>query len=469
MKNESEQNLMDAIAQNDFQRVKIILKKNKIQSLDFFDALTKRSPFMQAIQFGAVESFTELVYAVRKKRTTVHIDQPNGDGINALMFAVLNKQHHLIKKLVFLGASPAFQTHIKEWGNDIVTPFEMAVNQSDSKAVSSMIAVVDKQEVARLLLAGAQKKGDVAVFDRLLSMLDPLNKEDLVQQCLIPVCEQGDLEKLDLLVKQGVDLTKTVDGYGALLAAARKGQTDVVDYLMPLLRMDNINAPFKGVTPLGAAVWNGCEKTAVHLLRDKRVDTEIILPNNQDVLMTAIELNLKRVAAEWIRQKLPVHAFDGREAPLLKATRHDAVEIIKMLCGAGAYKETRDDEGMTPFLVAVLHKNYQAAVLLKQAGADVNAVDNKGKNAIHLCVQNKAYKALSWLVQSDVDFDKKDKNGKTPLMYAALSGDLKMYNLLIKAGAAARISDSEGKTAAHYLVLPPALRQKLQTTQNKRS
>lgn len=69
--------------------------------------------------------------------------------------------------------------------------------------------------------------------------------------------------------------------------------------------------------------------------------------------------------------------------PLLAATIYGLADVATMLLDAGAYVDSRNNDGMTPLMVAVFQADVHLVKLFIERKANINIVSNDGKTALH--------------------------------------------------------------------------------------
>lgn len=479
--------LMDAIAQND-SKIITLLESVPTGNLDFFMPDTQLSPFMLAIESNAMDAFEALIQAAHTRHMGTRIDTVNIYGMNALSTAVLNEQPEMVKKLIFLGASPlmplipgkktvyndslpssmreeaaytrssiSLETgkHKSEIGLrmkeiDTQTPFSLAVDMNFSKSVLYMMPVIERETLTYQVRRLAEMPGRLEIFKLLVERCHQLDNSYNQKTPLIAACEAGEAEKVRLLIQHGANPSKDVEGYTPLMAAARHGNTEIITYLIPYLTKEQINHVYRGVTALGIAVWYKNEMAAIYLM-DRGADLSIRLPGDRTLLRSAVEFNLPRLGKVLLEQKKTLFQQEKAILSLWTAIRLKRNQFVCLLCDAGVDVNIANRRGVTPFALAVSCGNWEAALELYCAGANINTPDEKGVTPLHRCIKRGKKNAIKWLIEKGAYLNTQDDQGQTPLMYAAQKGDISLFLYLIQKGADKEVYDCYGKKAVAYL------------------
>ncbi|MES2616212.1 MAG: ankyrin repeat domain-containing protein [Bdellovibrionota bacterium] len=123
----------------------------------------------------------------------------------------------------------------------------------------------------------------------------------------------------------------------------------------------------------------------------------------------------------------------GVEFLLHRAARLKTTEILKILLGAKANTECRDNSGRTPLLVAVREGSLENVRALITAGANVNAFDINGNTSLHSAglTVSKAQE----LIAAGAKVNLLNRTENTPLMIAREEEREEIISALIDAGA----------------------------------
>ena len=193
----------------------------------------------------------------------------------------------------------------------------------------------------------------------------------------------GSPSMLDRLLKAGADpnAALTPTGDTALMFTARTGRADAVRVLAEAGANVNASETWGGTTALMWAVSEGHAEAA-----------RVLIAAGADV-----NARSNHVAAANGR------GFEGR-TPVQKQTDARAEEFAS--------------GSLTPLLIAAREGALELARILVGAGANVNAVAGDGKTALALAIFNGQYDLASFLVDQKADVNKADAQRFTPLFWA---------------------------------------------------
>ena len=278
----------------------------------------------------------------------------------------------------------------------------------------------------------------------------------------------------------GVQLGMPTNKYTPLIFAAEHGRLDVV-MLMKLvpealklskedakklrLTLDDKTVHY---TPLIAAAKGG-HTNIVNYLLEQGVDVNQ-KTHYHTALMVAAEENQLEVAKKLIAAGADLNKGTKNDTPLLLAVKKRHPEMVQLLLEAGADIKVKTEEMLE---AAVWNNQPNILKLLLDAGARItgkgqkssynrlmrDAVQNMSAESIELLqsvgttfdegldlcrlygyqysnkTSDKAYKVAKILIQAGADVNRVDDSGSTPLIYVARIGDIKNAQLLIESGA----------------------------------
>jgi hypothetical protein len=115
------------------------------------------------------------------------------------------------------------------------------------------------------------------------------------------------------------------------------------------------------------------------------------------------------------------------------------------------YQDTR---GFTPLIMATIHGNMDVVKWLLSKGADPNVQDLVGLSALHYACRNKQSDIFDKLIESKtINLNIESKKGRTVLLEACESGSTYFIDKLLNFKAVnVDIVDKTGKAAIHYLL-----------------
>ncbi len=278
----------------------------------------------------------------------------------------------------------------------------------------------------------------------------------------------------------GVQLGMPTTKYTPLIFAAEYGRLDVV-VLMKLaaeaLKLSKENAKKLRLTlddetvhytPLIAAAKGG-HTNIVNYLLEQGVDVNQKTHYNT-ALMVAAEENQLEVAKKLIAAGANLNKGTKKYTPLLLAVKKRHPEMVRLLLEAGANIKVKTEEMLE---AAVWNNQPNILKLLLDAGARITGKGQKSSydrlmryavqntsiksikllqsvgatldESLDLCrlygcqysnkTSDKAYKVAKILIQAGADVNRVDDSGRTPLIYVARIGDIKNAQLLIESGA----------------------------------
>ncbi|MDB6077019.1 MAG: ankyrin repeat protein [Akkermansiaceae bacterium] len=220
-----------------------------------------------------------------------------------------------------------------------------------------------------------------------------------------PAARAGNLEKLEWLVRQGVDPdARDSNGYTPLIYAttwSRDKHVAVVDFLIALGADVKARTSY-GESPLANSLSTGRYDIAQRLI-DAGADPG------------SFSFSMLHQAAAW--------GSGGERASRIETAR--SLEIT-------------DSFGLTPWLVAVHAGNLEAAHHFKAAGASTRAITRQGETPLHLAAAANRIGMLKELLAKEVDLEVVDQGmGWTPLHAAVVHDSPEAVALLLEAGAKA--------------------------------
>jgi len=196
--------------------------------------------------------------------------------------------------------------------------------------------------------------------------------------------ENGELEKIQKLLKANPDLVFSKNNYGItpLFVAAANGHRDGVALLFA--NKAEVNAKTgAGATPLYIAAQDGYKDVAELLLANK-ADVNAKTDHGQTALQAAASNGHKEVVEMLLANQAEVNAkTDQGETALEVAANKGYKEVVALLLANKADVNTRDNRGITPLHMAAAMGHKEVAELLLANKAEVNARDNDGNTPLH--------------------------------------------------------------------------------------
>lgn len=95
------------------------------------------------------------------------------------------------------------------------------------------------------------------------------------------------------------------------------------------------------------------------------------------------------------------------------ASRHNKINIVKLLIENGANTETKDSEGITPLMYAALNDNIEIIEMLLKAEVNVNEKDIYNDTALTYAAQAGQFNCVKLLLDHGADKTIKNNDGNT--------------------------------------------------------
>ncbi|XP_074552023.1 protein TANC2-like isoform X2 [Halichoeres trimaculatus] len=206
----------------------------------------------------------------------------------------------------------------------------------------------------------------------------------------------------------------------ALIAAASKGHTEMVSYLLDLPEEDEeeeerpeINTPDSlwGETALTAAAGAG-QLSVCRLLLDQEADVK--------------QVNRRGVA------------------PLFSSVRGGHWKVVELLLNQGLDGNMLDQNGRTALMTAASEGHLSTAQLLLDHGASLDHTDREGLTALSWACLKGKLPLVRELVERGAATTHADRSVRTPLDLAAFCGDPEVVQYLVDHGASVEHVDCNG-------------------------
>ncbi|XP_075073826.1 uncharacterized protein LOC107802321 isoform X2 [Nicotiana tabacum] len=223
---------------------------------------------------------------------------------------------------------------------------------------------------------------------------DALAVREKVMKLLNAACS-GNIALFKNLAKQlddGKGLAGTVadvkdaNKRGALIFAAREGQTAFCEFLVEELKLDVNTKDEEGETPVLHAARQGHTATVQYLI-EQGADPATPSASGATALHHAAGMGHVEVVKFLLSKGVDVDSQSGAGTPLIWAAglaQEDAVKVLlEHHANAGADVNVRAGEA-TPLLIAAHNGSAEIIKCLLQAGADPNAADEDGNKPIHV-------------------------------------------------------------------------------------
>jgi ankyrin repeat protein len=331
------------------------------------------------------------------------------------------------------------------WGR---TPLYYAVEKGHKELIDLFLSrnadVLVRDERPRddpggSLLESAVTHGDKALVERIIARIPAKQRPQLATECLLPACEKGSKELVELLLANKADLGVRWrrNSFAPLHAAAFAGNKEVVALLLekgervePLAQYD--------FTPLHFAAQNGHKEVAALLITaGADVDARTSRSTHR---LTPLHLAVRNAQKEVVEYLLSCKADVGAESidghtALDEAVAKESAEIAEVLLRREAEVNRRAYPQGTPLHLAVEKRNYRLVDLLLEHKADINAKASGGVRPLHLAVKGGSQFMVELLLKHGADVNAKADNGTTPLDWANTYNQPDIEEVLRKHGA----------------------------------
>jgi ankyrin repeat protein len=141
------------------------------------------------------------------------------------------------------------------------------------------------------------------------------------------------------------------------------------------------------------------------------------------------------------------------KTPLLWASSHGFVHIVKWLLGHGAYLNARTDDGWNSLHCANYRCHFGVARVLLAHNIDVEVQTNDGLTPSRLALKHKKVDLVQLLLGGRVNVNVRNNYDMTPLHYASMRGDLEFTRVLLERGADVEAKDDQDCTALDMAIM----------------
>jgi len=414
--------------------------------------------------------------------------QGGGDGVTALMIAVLRGKNAVVKQLLAAGADvnrtemsnerTALHYAAQKGHTDIVTlllkaganttavdllghsPINLARRTNRGEVVTIIQDFVQKRLDAELLHAAKRRKGE-RLRQLLTAGASPNSEDSRGTTALIWAANRGFLDGVSELLKKGAQVNaKNKQGSTALTEAALSGSSAVVRVLLDNNADPMVVVASDGSTALHRAARRGIPEVVQELLIrvqvDKQAVDEAALNKNNAALLALLNkaregkygMSLFQTAA-CIGSEPAVRLFLEKDAlevdqkhevsALSIAAQEGHVDVVRTLLAGGAKTERGDAAGKTPLHWAACEGYASVVKELIKFKAQVDSVDYEGQTPLHAAAAAEKEKFLSSvevaevLIAGGANLNAVDSMGKRPVDIAKEKGNLKLLESFNKA------------------------------------
>ncbi|KAJ8960036.1 hypothetical protein NQ318_009473 [Aromia moschata] len=245
--------------------------------------------------------------------------------------------------------------------------------------------------------------------------IDPVNEKDSIFHDLIEECKhaapgarlsytlRNKLEKYSQEVRRDI-VNRIKVGCSPLFIACKKGQVEIVEYLIMICQAD-------------------IEQKGLYEVQEDR-STHVVTP-----LWCAAVSGKLRVVEILLKYGADINAVsDTGSTPVRSACFMTHFEIVMYLVEHGADINRPNYNGGTCLINSV--QSAQLCDFLLKNGADVNARDIQNKTALHYAIQEHRLETTKLLLKCGADYNAKSRYGDDALQMACLKGATRIFDYL---------------------------------------
>ncbi|XP_008279349.1 histone-lysine N-methyltransferase EHMT2 isoform X2 [Stegastes partitus] len=238
---------------------------------------------------------------------------------------------------------------------------------------------------------------------------------------LYPAAKQGEVQRVLLMLMEGIDPTYQPDSQNrrsALHAAAQRGLLEVCYMLVQAGAQ--VDAQDKDLrTPLLEAIINNHIEVARYLIQNGACVYHIEEDGYTGLHHAAKLGNLEIVSMLLETGQVDVNAQDsGGWTPIIWAAEHKHVDVIKSLLNRGADVSINDKELNVCLHWAAYAGNVDIAELVLNAGCSLASVNVHGDTPLHIAAREGYLDCVTLFLSRGADIDIMNREGDTPLTLA---------------------------------------------------
>nr|XP_061808338.1 histone-lysine N-methyltransferase EHMT2-like [Nerophis lumbriciformis] len=238
---------------------------------------------------------------------------------------------------------------------------------------------------------------------------------------LYPAAKQGEVQRVLLMLMEGIDPTYQPDSQNrrsALHAAAQRGLLEVC-YIL-LQAGAHIDAQDKDQrTPLLEAIINNHIEVTRYLIQNGACVYHVEEDGYTGLHHAAKLGNLEIVNILLETGQVDVNSQDnGGWTPIIWAAEHKHVEVIKVLLNRGADVTINDKELNVCLHWAAYAGNVDIAEMVLNAGCSLASVNVHGDTPLHIAAREGYLECVTLFLSRGADIDIINREGDTPLTLA---------------------------------------------------
>lgn len=264
---------------------------------------------------------------------------------------------------------------------------------------------------------------------------------------LLRAAEYNNAQKVQEMLKAGVDINQIEHGYGTALYQAVLSEDINAVKLLVECGADVNKVDEHGHAPLHAAT----ESESDHAFEI----VKILVSHGANV---NAKIKSNNVPDGWVdisEGRTPLHnaasvSLFGEDLEL-----YSNKAVVELLLSHGANVNAKDRYGCTPLYDALFEGCLDVMELLIEHGAEVNAKnDEDGGTVLHEVAYSGDLEAVKLLISHGADIHTRDFEGETPLHKAALHGYQDIVNYLTMRGANLLAPSKRNETPQDFLNEP---------------
>uniref|UniRef100_A0A671WSA5 Euchromatic histone-lysine N-methyltransferase 2 n=1 Tax=Sparus aurata TaxID=8175 RepID=A0A671WSA5_SPAAU len=238
---------------------------------------------------------------------------------------------------------------------------------------------------------------------------------------LYPAAKQGEVQRVLLMLMEGIDPTYQPDSQNrrsALHAAAQRGLLEIC--YMLIQAGAKVDAQDKDMrTPLLEAIINNHIEVAHYLIQNGACVYHIVSDGYTGLHHAAKLGNLEILNMLLETGQVDVNAQDsGGWTPIIWAAEHKHITVIKALLNRGADVTINDKELNVCLHWAAYAGSVDIAELVLNAGCSLASVNMHGDTPLHIAAREGYLECVTLFLSRGADIDIMNREGDTPLTLA---------------------------------------------------
>ncbi|XP_049329095.1 histone-lysine N-methyltransferase EHMT2-like [Astyanax mexicanus] len=238
---------------------------------------------------------------------------------------------------------------------------------------------------------------------------------------LYPAAKQGEVQKVLLMLMEGIDPAYQPDSQNrrsALHAAAQRGLMDVCYLLIQAgAKLDAQDKTLR--TPLLEAIVNNQVEVTRFLMQSGACVYHVEEDGSTGLHHAAKLGNLEVVMLLLNTGQVDINAQDsGGWTPIIWAAEHRHIDIVRALLNRGADVTLKDKEMNVCLHWASFAGSAEIAELILNAGCPLSSVNQHGDTPLHISAREGYTECVTLFLSRGADIDVMNREGDTPLSLA---------------------------------------------------